>query len=75
MALSNEDFQTALGDSVRELCALVDVPHKSVISVHVSSEGLEIEYADLQDGATFVRSVKRLGALKFKPERASQVPL
>ena len=69
MALSNEEFQMALGDHVRKLCALVDISDpESMISLHISVEGLEIEHADRETkNAHITRTVKRHGHVKFRP--------
>ncbi|WP_158170869.1 hypothetical protein [Rhodococcus sp. JT-3] len=68
MALSNEDFRKTLGDHVRELCELVDVPvPEDVITVHLSVDGLEIEYADRAAAGFVTRTVHRRGPINFRP--------
>ncbi|MDH6279539.1 hypothetical protein [Prescottella agglutinans] len=68
MALSDEEFRKTLGDHVRGLCELLDVPvPERTIRLDISRDGLRIEYGDMQEGTYVERSVQRHGPVKFRP--------
>lgn len=64
-----DEVRLAMGDHVRSLCALLEVPvPESTISATISVDGLEITYNDTTStGRHVIRTVQHRGPVLFRP--------
>lgn len=65
-----DTIRLAMGDLARSLCSLLDVSvPENVISIHLSADGLKIEYSDTlpPSGRYVVRTVQHRGPVQFRP--------